>query len=52
MWLDVDVEQTPKKTLCLRQIRLHVESTLTILSSVVNMIGETYITTDGAQDNE
>ena len=39
LWLGVDLTTTTKKTMCLKEIGLCAHNTLTILGSIVSMVG-------------
>lgn len=44
MWLGAGLKMDTKKSMCLKEIGLHAQNMLTILSSIVNMIGGSYVT--------
>ena len=50
MWLGVAPRMDAKKDLCLKEIGLCAQNMITILSSIVNMIGGTYMTTSRAHE--
>jgi hypothetical protein len=43
MWLRVDLKTNTNKDICVKEIGLHAQNTLTILGSISNVIGGTYI---------
>ena len=44
MWLGVDLKMNTNKDMCLEEIGPHAQDMLTILDSIADVIGDTYMT--------